>query len=110
MIRLFHFTDEEAATAILSDGFRKGERGDPWFSRELRTMGETARTVLLEVWLDATEDEVEQFRASVDEEVLDDDFGNFVPIADPKEFEEFEWYTIPAETVNARGEGSTGTR
>ena len=31
MIRLFHLTDNEAAIAILSSGFRDSEEGGVWF-------------------------------------------------------------------------------
>ena len=94
----------EAAAAILSEGFRDGERGSPWFALDLRAFGERARGVLPETSLDASDEELKSWaREGQDEEIWDSDVDDFVPITDPQQIERFVWYEIPVEIVNSRG-------
>src|SRR5262249_48364297 len=100
---LYHFTDREAAAAVLSAGFRHGEEGGVWLTRHLDAWGERARSALLEVRLDMTEDELKVFRQkAVADEKRDHEAGDFVKATDPAEVERMLWHAIPAEIVNAR--------
>lgn len=104
MIRLFHFTGEEAASDIVSGGLRDGERRATWYSRDLSGYGERPRTVVREVRLGLTGQELGRFAVEVrEDEVWDDEAGDLVAITDLAEIEAFVWYEIPAETVNSRG-------
>jgi hypothetical protein len=109
--RLYHFTSADAAAAILRDGFIDGVDPDTappaepgvWLAPTPNAWGERSRQVLLEVTLDLTGPELDEFaRNAVADEVWDDEVGDFVPDAtDPPE--PLFAFLVPVAVVNSRG-------
>ena len=98
-VRLFPFTSDADARAILICGFTDATC---WLSPSVETVCDgSGRSVLLEVRQDLTESDLQAFKQMVAEEVWDDVTGDFVP---SKDLPAYHWYEIPAALVNARGE------
>jgi hypothetical protein len=99
-VRLFHRTTLKAIPLIFAEGFRDGDDGVVWFSKNLDDWGSRGAQPI-EVIADMTEEDLSGYavRVVADEE-LDNESGEFVKVLDETEVERFTWYQIPAATIN----------
>lgn len=97
-VRLFHFTSQLAAKAIVARGF---DGPTCWLSPDPETIcGEDGRAALIEVMLDVDEAELQPFAQEVEEEVWDEAAGQFIPDPAPRSY---TWYEVPTAVVAERG-------